>query len=144
MLKEGLFALLLLSYFDLPSPLKQCFSYCAVFLKDHDFYVDELVHMWIAHGFVESKGNMEVEIMAREYFDNLVIHSFFQEFSKNTNGNMRYKMHDIVHDFAQSITKAHHLEYSTASQFRPFADISKNLRTVIFFNPCDYNMSNLV
>ena len=57
---------------------------------------------------------------------------------------MRYKMHDIVHDFAHSITKAHHLGYSTASQFPPSADISKNLRTVIFFNQCDYNMSNLV
>ncbi|KAF3946931.1 hypothetical protein CMV_026858 [Castanea mollissima] len=31
------------------------------------------------HGFVESKGDMEVEIMAREYFENLAIRSFFQE-----------------------------------------------------------------
>ncbi|KAL0006401.1 hypothetical protein SO802_013962 [Lithocarpus litseifolius] len=30
------------SYFDLPSPLKQCFSYCAVFPKVHDFNVNEL------------------------------------------------------------------------------------------------------
>ncbi|KAF3948804.1 hypothetical protein CMV_025240 [Castanea mollissima] len=28
-------------------------------------------------------------------------------------------MHDIVHDFAQSITKARHLGYSTGSQFPP-------------------------
>ncbi|KAM3704522.1 hypothetical protein ACJW31_03G011100 [Castanea mollissima] len=77
--KRGLFVPLLLSYFDLPSPLKWCFSYCAVFPKDHVFNVNELVHMWTAHGFVESKGNMEVEIMGREYFDNLVIRSFFQE-----------------------------------------------------------------
>ncbi|KAM4108000.1 hypothetical protein ACB094_03G011500 [Castanea mollissima] len=77
--ERGLFVPLLLSYFDLPSPLKRCFSYCAVFLKDHVFNVNELVHMWTAHGFVESKGNMEVEIMGREYFDNLVIRSFFQE-----------------------------------------------------------------
>ncbi|KAM3704527.1 hypothetical protein ACJW31_03G011400 [Castanea mollissima] len=77
--ERGLFVPLLLSYFDLPSPLKRCFSYCAVFPKDHAFNVNELVHMWTAHGFVESKGNMEVEIMGREYFDNLVIRSFFQE-----------------------------------------------------------------
>ena len=142
--RRGLFVSLVLSYYDLPSPLKRCFAYCVVFSKDYVFDIDELVSMWTAHGFVESKGNMEVEIMAREYFDNLVIHSFFQEFSKNTNGNMRYKMHDIVHDFAQSITKARHLGYSTASQFPPSADISKNLCTVIFFNHCDYNMSNVV
>ncbi|XP_030958419.1 putative disease resistance protein RGA3 [Quercus lobata] len=106
--ERGLFAPLLLSYYDLSSPLKRCFSYCAVFpkhhvfdpkhhvfdvdelvdmrtkkdmqtKKDHIFDVDELVNMWIAHGFVESKGNMEVEIKAREYFENLVIRSFFQE-----------------------------------------------------------------
>ncbi|XP_030958027.1 disease resistance protein RGA2-like [Quercus lobata] len=150
--ERGLFAPLLMSYFDLSSPLKRCFSYCAVFPKDHVFDVDELVYMWTAHGFVESKGNMEVEIKAREYFENLVIRSFFLEckedkwFDEHALSNMstRYKMHDIVHDFAQSITKACHLGYSTASQFPPSADISKNLRTVIFFNQCDYNMSNLV
>ncbi|KAM4118837.1 hypothetical protein ACJW30_03G013000 [Castanea mollissima] len=97
--ERGLFVPLLLSYFDLPSPLKRCFLYCVVFPKDHAFNVNELVHMWTAHGFVESKGNMEVEIMGREYSDNLVIHSFFQE------DIYGYKMHDIVHDFAQLITK---------------------------------------
>ena len=150
--ERGLFASLLLSYYDLSSPLKWCFSYCAIFPKDHVFDVDKLVEMWIAHEFVESKGNMELEIKARKYFENLVIHSFFQECEEYKWYDMcgmstmstRYKMHDIVHDFAQSITKARHLGYSTASQFPPFADISKNLRTLIFFNPCDYNMSNLV
>nr|XP_023910077.1 putative disease resistance protein RGA3 [Quercus suber] len=39
--ERGLFAPLLLSYFDLPSPLKRCFSYCAVFPKCHDFNVNE-------------------------------------------------------------------------------------------------------
>ncbi|KAL4636416.1 hypothetical protein ACB092_03G006600 [Castanea dentata] len=141
--ERGLFAPLLLSYYDLASPLKRCFSYCAVFPKDHDFNVEDLVYMWIAHGFVESKGNMEVEIMAREYFENLVIRSFFQEYKKY-GWLTSYKMHDIVHDFAQSITKARHLGYSTGSQFPPSTDRSKNLRTVIFFSHSDYNMSNLV
>ncbi|XP_075656990.1 putative disease resistance protein RGA3 [Castanea sativa] len=140
--ERGLFAPLLLSYYDLSSPLKRCFSYCAVFQKDHVFNVEDLVYMWIAHGFVESKGNIEVEIMAREYFENLAIRSFFQE-CKEYRRFTRYKMHDIVHDFAQSITKARHLGYSTGSQFPPSTDRSKNLRTVIFFSHSDYNMSNL-
>nr|XP_023892117.1 putative disease resistance protein RGA1 isoform X1 [Quercus suber]XP_023892126.1 putative disease resistance protein RGA1 isoform X1 [Quercus suber]XP_023892141.1 putative disease resistance protein RGA1 isoform X1 [Quercus suber]XP_023892149.1 putative disease resistance protein RGA1 isoform X1 [Quercus suber] len=142
--ERGLFAPLLLSYYDLSSPLKRCFSYCAIFPKDHVFYVDELVYMWTAHGFVESKGNVEVEIMAQEYFENLVIRSLFQECREYIQFGTRYKMHDIVHDFAQSITEAHHLGYSIGSQFPPSTDRSKNLRTVIFFNHGDYNMSNLV
>ncbi|XP_075656986.1 putative disease resistance protein RGA3 [Castanea sativa] len=141
--ERGLFAPLLLSYYDLSSPLKQCFLYCAVFPKDHVFSVQDLVYMWIAHGFVELKGNVEVEIMAQEYFENLAIRNFFQEYEKYEKFTS-YKMHDIVHDFAQSITKARHLGYSTGSQFPPSTDRSKNLRTVIFFSQSDYNMSNLV
>ncbi|XP_030956768.1 putative disease resistance protein RGA3 isoform X1 [Quercus lobata] len=142
--EKGLFAPLLLSYYDLSSPLKWCFSYCVVFPKTHVFYVDELVYMWTAHGFVESRENMEVEIMAREYLENLVIRSFFQECKEYKRFGTRYKMHDIVHDFAQSITEAHHLGYSRRSQFPPSTNRSKNLRTVIFFNHNDYNISNLV
>ena len=159
--ERGLFAPLLLSYYDLPSPLKQCFSYCAIFPKDHVFNVDELVSMWIAHGFVESKGNMEKEIMAREYFENLVIRSFFQESWEFI--DIRYKMHDIVHDFAQSIAKNEcfiissdieseldynntrhlRLEILKESRFPLSIDNAKNLRTLIFFNQSGYNISNL-
>ena len=89
--ERGLFARLLLSYYDLSSPLKWCFSYYAVFPKDHVFDVDKLVEMWIAHGFVEPKGNMELEIKAREYFENLVIRSFFQECEE-------YKWYDVWHE----------------------------------------------
>ncbi|KAL0006453.1 hypothetical protein SO802_014014 [Lithocarpus litseifolius] len=139
--ERGLFAPLLLSYYDLSSPLKRCFSYCAVFPKDHFFDIDELVSMWIAHGFVESKGNMEMEIMAREYFEDLVIRSFFQEF-RSIDNEISYKMHDIVNDFAQSITKARHLRFSTATQFPPSTYSAKNLRTIIIFDQ-SYYMSNL-
>ena len=61
--------------------------------------------MWTTHGFVKSKGNMDLKIMAREYFENLVIHSFFQKCREYIHIDTRYKMHDIVHDFAQSISK---------------------------------------
>ena len=52
---RGLFASLVLSYYDFPSPLKRCFAYYVVFPKDYVFDIDELVSMWTAHGFVESK-----------------------------------------------------------------------------------------
>jgi hypothetical protein len=103
--EKDLFAPLLLSYYDLPSPLKRCFSYCAVYPKDYVFSSDELVEMWMAQGYIDSKENME--IIAREYFENLAIRSFFQDFEKDEDdGKIRgCKMHDIVHDFAQLMTK---------------------------------------
>uniref|UniRef100_A0A2N9G917 NB-ARC domain-containing protein n=1 Tax=Fagus sylvatica TaxID=28930 RepID=A0A2N9G917_FAGSY len=100
-IEKDLFASLFLSYYDLPSPLKRCFSYCAVYPKDYVFSSDELVEMWMAQGYIDSKENME--IIAREYFENLAIRSFFQDFEKDEDdGQIRgCKMHDIVHDFAQ-------------------------------------------
>jgi hypothetical protein len=105
--ERGLFAPLLLSYYDFPSPMKRCFSYCVVFPKDYLFSKDQLVLQWMAQGYIESEENMEMEVIAGEYFENLAICSFFQDFKKDDdNGKIiSYKMHDVVHDFAKSITK---------------------------------------
>ncbi|KAA8541620.1 hypothetical protein F0562_022772 [Nyssa sinensis] len=48
-----------------------------------------------------------VEIKGREYLENLVMRSFFQDIEKDKEGGniVRFKMHDIVHDFAQFLTK---------------------------------------
>ncbi|XWS16261.1 hypothetical protein CRYUN_Cryun34aG0069900 [Craigia yunnanensis] len=105
--ENGLFSPLLLSYYDLPSPLRQCFSYCAVFLKDQKIEKDLLIKSWMAQGFLgETEGN-KMEIIGGEYFDNLAMRSFFQEFEKDENDNsiIRCKMHDIVHEFAQFLRK---------------------------------------
>uniref|UniRef100_A0A2N9GKG4 Rx N-terminal domain-containing protein n=1 Tax=Fagus sylvatica TaxID=28930 RepID=A0A2N9GKG4_FAGSY len=49
--------------------------------EDYVFSSDELVEMWMAQGYIDSKENME--IIAREYFENLAIRSFFQDFEKD-------------------------------------------------------------
>nr|XP_023875188.1 putative disease resistance RPP13-like protein 1 [Quercus suber] len=105
--EKGLFASLLLSYYDLSSPLKQCFSYCAILPKGYIFSSDDLVFMWMAQGYIPSKSNMEMEVIGREYFENLFIRSFFQAFKEYPNDDkIRIcKMHDIVHDFAQLMSK---------------------------------------
>ncbi|XP_071902417.1 disease resistance protein RGA2-like [Coffea arabica] len=112
-LKEAavdLFPHFYLSYNELSPELKRCFSYCAVFPKDHDIDVEELIRLWIAQGYVRSNRRGEcLELMGLEYFNNLAMRSFFQELEKDSDiflrEYMKCKMHDIVHDFAQFLTK---------------------------------------
>ncbi|XP_039163592.1 putative disease resistance RPP13-like protein 1 [Eucalyptus grandis] len=44
-----------LSYLHLPSNLRRCFAYCAIFPKDYEIERDELIHWWIAEGLLEGK-----------------------------------------------------------------------------------------
>nr|GMD09418.1 putative disease resistance protein RGA3 [Ipomoea batatas] len=97
-----LFPHLYLSYHDLTPKMKQCFSYFAVFPKDYKIEVDKLIRIWMAQSYVttESKG--------RELFGGLAMRSFFQDLEKDdmdSNIIISCKMHDIVHDFAQFLTK---------------------------------------
>ena len=100
---------LLLSYYDLPPAIKRCFSYCAVFPKDTVIEVDKLIKLWMAQNYLNCNhviSNKEMEVVGKEYFQYLAGRSFFQDFEKDDDDYIiRCKMHDIVHDFAQFLTK---------------------------------------
>ncbi|XXG41264.1 hypothetical protein AAC387_Pa01g1762 [Persea americana] len=61
-----------LSYHHLPAHLKRCFAYCCVFNKGDRMDGDLLVWMWMAQGFIQSKGCKQMEEVGREYLDDLV------------------------------------------------------------------------
>ncbi|KAK4425811.1 putative disease resistance protein RGA1 [Sesamum alatum] len=108
--RKDLFPLLTLSYNELHPTVKRCFSYCAIFSKDTTIYVDKLIRIWMAQGFLSLSGNSvrEMEQIGRNYFDDLAMRSFFQDFVKNESGHnliISCKMHDIIHDFVQFLTK---------------------------------------
>ncbi|KAH9689138.1 hypothetical protein KPL70_015379 [Citrus sinensis] len=101
-IEKGLLAPLLLSYKELPSKVKRCFSYCAVFPKDYKIRKHKLIELWMAQGYLSEKGAKEMEDIGEEYFNILASRSFFQDFKKYDDGEIsNCKMHDIVHDFAQ-------------------------------------------
>ncbi|KAJ4719079.1 Disease resistance protein [Melia azedarach] len=105
--EKGLFPPLLLSYYDLPSMLKKCFLYCAIFPKDYNIQKHELIFLWMAQDYLKINSGEDVEGVGEKYFEILAMRSFFQEFERyDVDGSIiSCKMHDIVHDFAQFLTK---------------------------------------
>ncbi|KAL5712246.1 hypothetical protein ACHQM5_014437 [Ranunculus cassubicifolius] len=73
--RNGFLPELCLSYDALPSNLKQCFMYCAVFKKDVEIKKDELVKLWLAHGFVGSDGTENLEAKGARFFYTLAMHA---------------------------------------------------------------------
>ncbi|KAL8499312.1 hypothetical protein ACS0TY_022332 [Phlomoides rotata] len=100
--ENSILPVLRLSYRHLPFVLKRCFVYCAIFPKDYKFQKTELIFHWMAHGCIAANKKREVEDVGDQIWDELSLRSFFQEVE--TNGReITFKMHDLVHDLAQSI-----------------------------------------
>ncbi|KAG5222851.1 disease resistance protein [Salix suchowensis] len=92
-----------LSYTNLSPHLKQCFAFCSIFPKDQVMRREELVALWMANGFICCKREMDLHITGIEIFNELVGRSFLQEVEDDGFGNITCKMHDLMHDLAQSI-----------------------------------------
>jgi len=103
--ESRIFIPLLLSYYDLPYVVRRCFLYCAMFPKDYEMDKNELVKMWMAQGYLKETSGGDMELVGEQYFQVLAARSFFQDFKMHEFEGMKFKMHDIVHDFAQYMTK---------------------------------------
>ncbi|XP_023887785.1 putative disease resistance protein RGA3 [Quercus suber] len=103
----GISPILKLSYDHLPSHLKCCFTYCSLFPKDYEISKLRLINLWIAQGFIQSSNEkLHVEDVANEYCMDLLWRSFFQVGREDSFGNIiSFKMHDLIHDLAQSISR---------------------------------------
>ena len=96
---SGILPALYLSYYHLPSHLKQCFAYCSIFPKGHKFEKEKLVLLWMAEGFLEHPNiKNSMEGVGYEYFCELLSRSFFQPSSSDESC---FEMHDLVNDLAQ-------------------------------------------
>ncbi|XP_058107100.1 disease resistance protein RGA2-like isoform X1 [Magnolia sinica] len=98
---QGILPALLLSYYDLPPALKQCFAYFSVFPKDWEIEKDMIVKLWVAQGFIRSDRSRDMEEIGGLYFDDLLRRSLLQD--AELHYVQKYKMHDLVHDLAQSV-----------------------------------------
>ncbi|CAN1343889.1 Putative disease resistance RPP13-like protein 1 [Linum perenne] len=96
---NGILPALRVSYYHLPSHLKQCFAYCGILPKDFEIEEDELVLLWMAEGFLaQAKEKKYAKDLGHRYFRDLVSRSFFQQSSEDKS---RFTMHDLINDLAE-------------------------------------------
>ena len=150
--QSNILPVLRLSYHYLPSVLKQCFAYCSIFPKDHEFEKEEIILLWIAQGFLGGgglKSGETIKDVGERCFDELLLRSFFQQSGEN---NSSFVMHDLIHDLAQFVSRkfcsrleigGHHNisertrhvayiseEFDVSKRFDPFYETDK-LRTFL-------------
>jgi len=96
---------LFLSYHYLPSHLKRCFAYCALFPKDYEFVKEELILLWIAENFLQCPQQIRnPEEIGEYYFNDLLLRSFFQQ-SSTERFETRVKRHFVMHDLLNDLAK---------------------------------------
>ncbi|VAH11626.1 unnamed protein product [Triticum turgidum subsp. durum] len=86
----------------MPSYLKLCFAYCAIFPKGHEILKDDLIHHWVSLGFSTRE-------LGERYISQLLGLSFLDHFKSSTTFELYDEdvilltMHDLVHDLARSV-----------------------------------------
>ncbi|PNY14731.1 resistance protein [Trifolium pratense] len=103
--EDNVMPALRLSYLNLPIKLRQCFSFCALFPKDEIISKQLLIELWMANGYISSNQMLEAADIGNEAWNELYWRSFFQNTEIDEFGQITtFKMHDLVHDLAQSVT----------------------------------------
>ncbi|XP_021768614.1 putative disease resistance protein RGA1 [Chenopodium quinoa] len=103
---NGIVPVLKIIYNYLPFHLKQCFSYCDVFPKDYKIVKMDLIHLWMAQGFIMPSNGESFEDAGKDYFKQLLQRCFFQDvdLAEGTlDEAISCKMHDLVHDLAKDV-----------------------------------------
>ncbi|XP_058068382.1 disease resistance protein RPP13-like [Magnolia sinica] len=97
--------ILALSYEDLPHHLKLCFLYLGVFPEDSEISAKKLIQLWVAEGFVQSRGAETFEEAAEDCLVELNQRSLIQIVKGSSMGGVKScRIHDLLRDL--SISKA--------------------------------------
>ncbi|CAI9089620.1 OLC1v1024226C1 [Oldenlandia corymbosa var. corymbosa] len=81
--------LIYFSYKQLPNHLKRCFLYLGLFRKDFEIPVWKLVRLWISEGLIQQEGNLDMEVVAEKYLEELVFRSLVMVGRRRSNGKMK-------------------------------------------------------
>ncbi|KAL7115000.1 hypothetical protein ACP275_04G156300 [Erythranthe tilingii] len=96
---ERCLKVLLLSYHHLPVHLKPCFLYMGVFPEDSKIHVSRLVKQWVSEGFLKPIRGKSLEVVSREYLEDLCDRNLIRIHQRGTNGGIKFcTIHDLVRE----------------------------------------------
>ncbi|KAL1369372.1 hypothetical protein AAHE18_02G191400 [Arachis hypogaea] len=127
-----------ISYYFLPSYLKQCFVYCSLYPKNYEFSKDELILLWMAENFLQPVGKKTIEEVGGEYFDELIARSFLQPHKTR---EKNFVIHDLVHDLAMTCAGEF---YFRAEDLRNAVEVDAKARHLSHNAEGNYPLSNLL
>jgi len=148
---------LALSYIHLPSHLKVCFAYCALFPKDYKFQKEHLIELWMTENFLQH--GKSPEETGQQYFNELLSRSFFQ---RSGDAKEVFVMHDLLNDLAkyvagdiyfrcelgqtneiQKVSRHFLFELGDAGRFHGFGTLCKTQRLRTFLPPYGFWICNM-
>ncbi|KAL6597451.1 hypothetical protein ACP70R_046891 [Stipagrostis hirtigluma subsp. patula] len=100
---KRVFACLMLSYINMPSHLKQCFTICSLFPKGYHIDKEKLIDQWIALDVITATDGY-LDHIGDECFNSLVQLCFLQDVDEYSR-RVKCRMHDLVHDLARFILR---------------------------------------
>ncbi|KAF7105932.1 hypothetical protein CFC21_106702 [Triticum aestivum] len=103
---EAMKMMVTLSYNHFPSHLKPCFLYLSIFPEDFEIQMRRLVERWIAEGLIRGGTGVNIEDVAKGYFNELINRSMLQASRVNIEGVVKScRVHDIVRDVMISVSR---------------------------------------
>ncbi|XP_026400865.1 putative disease resistance protein RGA3 [Papaver somniferum] len=124
--RKSILPIIRLSYDDLPSMSKQCFTYCSIFPRGWEMDREALIQIWMAEGFLLSSREESMEDIGDKYFNNLLDHSLLQNVEKDEFGEIKNcKMHDLVHFLGRSVVGNDEWSIMKADEVVKFSDVRR-------------------
>uniref|UniRef100_A0A8R7UPD5 Disease resistance protein RPP13 n=2 Tax=Triticum urartu TaxID=4572 RepID=A0A8R7UPD5_TRIUA len=99
---EGMKNILNLSYMHLPPRLRACFLYLGLHPEDREIRRDDLARQWVAEGFVSSVPELDLEDVAKSYFNELINRSLIQPAETIYGEVTSCRVHDMILDLILS------------------------------------------
>lgn len=103
--EDGIMSILKLSYDQLSSPFKECFAFCSLITNEKEFDMQDLIHLWMAQGFIQPSNNdQQLEDVGIWYINEFVSRSIFDIVRENHKTEIvKCRMHDLFHDLAKLV-----------------------------------------